>query len=111
MGRVRGNPQDARRECLDSFKRFVAFEGEQFFALADLGVRWEPAPETRFRLELTREGRDVKLVPDALIVRVIDERLNHDDVRSGVVLDGYQDVKVGDVLELFETKQVEQTLE
>ena len=29
----------------------------------------------------------------------------------GVVLEGYQDVKVGDVLEAFETKQVEQTLE
>jgi translation initiation factor IF-2 len=32
-------------------------------------------------------------------------------LECGVVLDGYQDVKVGDVLELFETKQVEQTLE
>jgi translation initiation factor IF-2 len=29
----------------------------------------------------------------------------------GIVLDGYADVKVGDVLEFFETKQVEQTLE
>jgi hypothetical protein len=27
------------------------------------------------------------------------------------VLDGYGDVKVGDVLELFRTKQVEKTLE
>jgi len=41
-----------------------------------------------------------------------------DDVREveegqecGVVLDGYGDVKEGDVLEFFETKQVEQTLE
>jgi len=32
-------------------------------------------------------------------------------LECGVVLDGYQDVKVGDVLEVFETKQVEQTLE
>ncbi len=32
-------------------------------------------------------------------------------LECGVVLDGYQDVKVDDVLELFETKQVEQTLE
>jgi translation initiation factor IF-2 len=32
-------------------------------------------------------------------------------LECGIVLDGYQDVKVGDVLELFETKQVEQTLE
>ena len=29
----------------------------------------------------------------------------------GIVLEGFQDVKVGDVLEVFETKQVEQTLE
>ena len=29
----------------------------------------------------------------------------------GVVLDGYADVKEGDVLEFFQTKQVEQTLE
>ena len=32
-------------------------------------------------------------------------------LECGIVLEGYQDVKVGDVLELFETKQVEQTLE
>jgi translation initiation factor IF-2 len=32
-------------------------------------------------------------------------------LECGVVLEGYQDVKVGDVLELFETKQVEQTLD
>ena len=29
----------------------------------------------------------------------------------GIVLEGYEDVKVGDVLEVFETKQVEKTLE
>jgi len=29
----------------------------------------------------------------------------------GIVLDGYADVKEGDVLEFFQTKQVEQTLE
>ena len=29
----------------------------------------------------------------------------------GIVLEGFQDVKVGDVLEVFETKQVEKTLE
>ena len=28
----------------------------------------------------------------------------------GIVLDGYADVKVGDVLEFFSTRQVEQTL-
>jgi adenylate kinase len=30
-----------------------------------------------------------KLVPDDLIVRVIAERLRHDDVRKGIVLDGF----------------------
>jgi translation initiation factor IF-2 len=39
-------------------------------------------------------------------VQEVDEGLE-----CGVVLEGYQDVKVDDVLELFETKQVEQTLE
>ena len=41
-----------------------------------------------------------------------------DDVREveegqecGIVLEGYADVKEGDVLELYRTKQVEQTLE
>jgi translation initiation factor IF-2 len=29
----------------------------------------------------------------------------------GIVLDGYADVKEGDVIEFFQTKQVEQTLE
>ena len=32
-------------------------------------------------------------------------------LECGIVLEGFQDVKVGDVLEFFETKQVEQTLE
>ncbi len=32
-------------------------------------------------------------------------------LECGIVLEGFQDVKVGDVLEAFETKQVEKTLE
>jgi translation initiation factor IF-2 len=32
-------------------------------------------------------------------------------LECGVVLEGYGDVKVGDVLELFKTRQVEKTLE
>jgi len=32
-------------------------------------------------------------------------------LECGIVLEGYQDVKVDDVLEFFETRQVEQTLE
>jgi translation initiation factor IF-2 len=39
-------------------------------------------------------------------VQEVDEGLE-----CGIVLEGYQDVKVGDVLEFFETRQVEQTLE
>jgi len=38
-------------------------------------------------------------------VQEVDEGLE-----CGIVLEGYQDVKVGDVIEAFETKQVEQTL-
>jgi translation initiation factor IF-2 len=34
-----------------------------------------------------------------------------EDQECGIVLDGYADVKEGDVLEFFETKQVEQTLD
>jgi translation initiation factor IF-2 len=39
-------------------------------------------------------------------VQEVDEGLE-----CGIVLEGYQDVKVGDVIEAFETQQVEQTLE
>jgi translation initiation factor IF-2 len=38
-------------------------------------------------------------------VQEVDEGLE-----CGIVLEGFQDVKVGDVIEAFETKQVEQTL-
>ena len=63
----------------------------------------------------------VRLVRDGTVVwtgRVGSLRRFKDNVQEvdeglecGVVLEGYQDVKVGDVLELFETRQVEQTLE
>ena len=63
----------------------------------------------------------VRLVRDGTIVwsgKVGSLRRFKDDVAEveegmecGIVLEGYQDVKVGDVLELFETKQVEKTLE
>jgi translation initiation factor IF-2 len=69
---------------------------------------------------ITRNAQ-VRLVRDGTVVwtgRVGSLRRFKDNVQEveaglecGVVLDGYQDVKVGDVLELFETKQVEQTLE
>jgi translation initiation factor IF-2 len=70
--------------------------------------------------KITRNAQ-VRLVRDGTVIwtgRVGSLRRFKDDVREvsegqecGVVLDGYGDVKEGDVLELFETRQVEQTLE
>jgi translation initiation factor IF-2 len=63
----------------------------------------------------------VRLVRDGTIIwtgRVGSLRRFKDDVQEveqgqecGIVLEGYADVKEGDVLEFFETKQVEKTLE
>jgi translation initiation factor IF-2 len=70
--------------------------------------------------KVTRDA-NVRLIRDGTVIwtgKVGSLRRFKDDVREvetgqecGVVLDGYGDVKEGDVLELFETKQVEQTLE
>ncbi len=66
-------------------------------------------------------GANVRLVRDGTIVwtgRVGSLRRFKDDVAEveegqecGIVLEGYADIKDGDVLEFFETKQVEKTLE
>ncbi|HSI79483.1 MAG TPA: translation initiation factor IF-2 [Solirubrobacterales bacterium] len=66
-------------------------------------------------------GAAVRLVRDGTVVwtgRIGSLRRFKDDVNEveaglecGIVLDGYQDVKVGDVLEAFETKRIEKTLE
>ena len=66
-------------------------------------------------------GAEVRLVRDGTVVwtgRIGSLRRFKDDVAEveeglecGIVLEGFQDVKVGDVLEVFETKQVEKTLE
>ena len=71
------------------------------------------------------EGRiardaDVRLVRDGTVVwtgKVRSLRRFKDDVKEvdagqecGVTLDGFSDVKVGDVLEVFKTKKVEKTL-
>ena len=63
----------------------------------------------------------MRLVRDGTVVwtgRIGSLRRFKDDVREveaglecGIVLEGFQDVKVGDVLEAFETQQVEKTLE
>jgi translation initiation factor IF-2 len=69
---------------------------------------------------VTRNAR-VRLIRDGTVVwtgRIASLRRFKDDVAEveeglecGIVLDGYQDVKEGDVLEVFETRQVEKTLE
>jgi translation initiation factor IF-2 len=69
---------------------------------------------------VTRNAR-VRLIRDGTVVwtgRIASLRRFKDDVgeveeglECGIVLDGYQDVKEGDVLEAFETRQVEKTLE
>ncbi|KAA0272618.1 MAG: translation initiation factor IF-2 [Acidobacteria bacterium] len=69
---------------------------------------------------ITRDAR-VRLVRDGTVIwtgRVGSLRRFKDDVREveggqecGITLDGYQDVKVGDVLEAFETAEVEKTLD
>ena len=66
-------------------------------------------------------GGETRLVRDGTVVwtgRIASLRRFKDDVREveegqecGIVLENFQDVKVGDVLEVFETRQVEQTLE
>ena len=73
---------------------------------------------TASRLWLRQCDRNVR---DGTVVwtgRIGSLRRFKDDVREveaglecGVVLEGFQDVKVGDVLEAFETRQVEKTLE
>jgi len=75
---------------------------------------------------VVKEGKvtndaDVHLIREGTVIwtgKVGSLRRFKDDVKEveeglecGVVLDGYADVKVGDVLEFFRTKQVEKTLE
>jgi translation initiation factor IF-2 len=70
--------------------------------------------------KVTRDA-EVRLIRDGTVVwtgRVGSLRRFKDNVQEvdeglecGVVLEGYGDVKVGDVLELFRTRQVEKTLE
>jgi translation initiation factor IF-2 len=70
--------------------------------------------------KVSRAGK-ARVVRDGTIVwtgGIASLRRFKDDVREveeglecGLVLDGFQDVKVGDVLEVFETKQIEKTLE
>jgi translation initiation factor IF-2 len=73
------------------------------------------------RSGVIRRGGAVRLVRDGTVIwtgRIGSLRRFQDDVREvqenfecGIVLDGYQDIKEGDVLEVFETRQVERELE
>ena len=66
-------------------------------------------------------GAEVRLVRDGTVAwtgRIGSLRRFKDDVREvtegqecGIVLEGFQDVKVDDVIEAFETRKVEKTLE
>jgi translation initiation factor IF-2 len=66
-------------------------------------------------------GAEVRLIRDGTVAwtgRIGSLRRFKDDVSEveaglecGVVLEGFQDIKVGDVLEVFETRQIEKTLE
>ena len=63
-------------------------------------------------VRLLREGTVVWTGKLASLRRFKDDVGEVDEGQEcGIVLDGYADVKSGDVLEFFETKQVEQTLE
>jgi translation initiation factor IF-2 len=68
-----------------------------------------------------RRGANVRLVRDGTVVwtgKVASLRRFQDDVREvasgfecGIVLEGFADIKEGDILEAFETRQVERELE
>ena len=61
---------------------------------------------------ITRDGQ-VRLVREGTVVwtgKLDSLRRFKEGQDCGIVLDGYSDVKVGDMLEFFSTKQVEQTL-
>ena len=78
----------------------------------DLGAGFAP--------DLVRRGAQCRLVRDGTVVydgRIGSLRRFKDDVREvtngmecGIVLENYPDVKEGDVIEIYEKKQVEQTL-
>ena len=70
--------------------------------------------------KVTRDG-EVRLIRDGTVAwtgRIGSLRRFQDDVNEveagqecGIVLEGFADIKVGDILEVFKTKQVEQTLD
>jgi translation initiation factor IF-2 len=69
---------------------------------------------------IVRRGAQVRLVRDGTVVhdgRIATLRRFNEDAREvasgfecGITLEGYQDIKEGDVMEVYETRQVERTL-
>jgi translation initiation factor IF-2 len=103
-----------------------AVEVEETLGEAEVKQTFKASKVGRIAGCVVSEGRiardaSVRLVREGTVIwdgRLGSLRRFKDDVREveqgqecGIVLDGYADVKEGDVLEFFETKQVEQTLE
>jgi len=103
-----------------------AVEVEETLGEAEIKQTFKASRVGRIAGCVVNEGRvrrdaSVRLVREGTVIwdgRVGSLRRFKDDVQEveqgqecGIVLEGYADVKEGDVLEFFETKQVEQTLE
>jgi len=103
-----------------------AVEVEETLGEAEVKQTFKASRVGRIAGCVVNEGRvrrdaSVRLVREGTVIwdgRVGSLRRFKDDVQEveqgqecGIVLEGYADIKDGDVLEFFETKQVEQTLE
>jgi translation initiation factor IF-2 len=103
-----------------------AVEVEETLGEAEIKQTFKASKVGRIAGCVVNEGRvrrdaSVRLVREGTVIwdgRIGSLRRFKDDVQDveqgqecGIVLEGYADVKEGDVLEFFETKQVEQTLE
>jgi translation initiation factor IF-2 len=103
-----------------------AIEVEEILGEAEVKQTFKASKVGRIAGCIVNEGRvardaSVRLLREGTVVwdgRLGSLRRFKDNVQEveqgqecGVVLDGYADVKEGDVLEFYKTKQVEQTLE
>jgi translation initiation factor IF-2 len=90
-------------------------EVRQLFRVSRLGT----IAGSYVRSGTVRRGAQVRVVRDGTVIyetRIAQLRRFKDDVREveegfecGILLDGFNDVKEGDVLEIYETRQVERT--
>jgi translation initiation factor IF-2 len=90
-------------------------EVRQLFRVSRLGT----IAGSSVRLGVGRRGAPVRVVRDGTIVyetQIAQLKRFKDDVREvtegfecGILLDGFNDVKEGDVLEVYETRQIERT--